>query len=393
MRFAAHSAGLAVMLLPFSVSLFVAAGVVALTLVLELIPWWQARQAHWTEQARKLMPARVAARQYEWAIPIGAALAGRFYWPDVSMAWALIGGYLGCVVGAIPLIRAVVPGLTFRQWVDLYVQHLTIRAIEWGTLIVAIVCMPPKLSLSALAIAAAFVAFRVTLSFGVTLKILRLLGNLQPASPRVIQIVKTCSAQTGVAVRATWESRDTQANAMAAIATQELIFTTRLLEVASDDELRAITRHELAHLAESKAMLWQRIAGDLAIVPLVFLQPAIAAFGPPGLVVIMAAVFLIFVLRSRLSQTLEKRADRHAIVPEESPEVYARALETLYRINQMPVVMKGTGLLNHPDLYDRMVAAGVTPGYPRPKPPRSISWLAMPVVVGITAAAMGVFVH
>lgn len=380
-------------MLPFLVSLLAAAGVVALTLVVELIPWWRAREAHWTERARKLMPARVAARQYEWAIPIGMALVSRLCWPDLSMAWALIGGYIGCVVGAIPLMRAIVPGLTFRQWTDAYTQHITTRMIEWGALVVAIVCMPPTLSLAAFAITAAFVVVRVILNFGTTLKILRLLGNLQPASRRVAEIVTACSAQTGVKVRATWEARDTQANAMAAIATGELIFTTRLLEVASDDELRAITRHELAHLAESKAILWRRIAGDLAIVPLIFLRPAISNFGPPGLVAIMAAVFLILALRSRMSQTLEKRADQQAIVPEESPGIYARALETLYRTNQMPVVMKGTGLLNHPDLFDRMVAAGVTPDYPRPKSPRSISWLAMPVVVSVTATAMWVFVR
>lgn len=380
-------------MLPFLVSLLAAAVVVALTLVVELIPWWRAREAHWTERARKLMPARVAARQYEWAIPIGMALVSRFYWPDVSMAWALIGGFIGCVLGAIPLMRAIVPGLTFRQWTDAYTQHITIRMIEWGTLLAAIVCMPPTWGLPALAIAATFVVVRVALGFGAMLRILRLVGNLHPASPRLTEIVTACSAQAGVPVRASWEARDTQANAMAAIASKELIFTTRLLEVASDDELRAITRHELAHLAESRAVLWRRIAGDLAIMPLIFLRPAISNFGPPGLVAIMAAVFLILALRSRMSQTLEKHADQQAIVPEESLGIYARALETLYRTNQMPVVMKGTGLLNHPDLYDRMVAAGATPDYPRPKSPRSISWVAMPVVVSVTAAAMWVFVR
>lgn len=380
------------MLLPFFMSLLVATVVVALTLMLELIAWWRAREAHWTERARQLMPARVAARQYEWAIPIGMALVGRLYWPDVSMAWALVGGYIGCIIGTIPLMRAIVPKLTLRQWTDFYAQHLTGRVIEWGALVAAIVCMPPELGVNAVAIMTAFVVVRVAPSFGVTLKILRLIGKLQPASPRIVKIVAACSTQTGVGVRATWEVRDTQANAMA-IASKELIFTTRLLDVATDDELRALTWHELAHLAESKVMLWQRIAGDLAFVPLIFLRPAITAFGPLGLVAIMAAVFFILVLRSRLSQALEKRADREATVPEEAPETYARALETLYRTNQMPVAMKGTGLLDHPDLYDRMVAAGVTPGYARPKSPRSISWLAMPVVVSVAAAGMWVVVH
>ena len=46
---------------------------------------------------------------------------------------------------------------------------------------------------------------------------------------------------------------------------------------------------------------------------------------------------------------------------------YARALEKIYEANLLPVVLREKRV--HPDLYDRLVAAGATPAYARPKPP------------------------
>jgi hypothetical protein len=39
----------------------------------------------------------------------------------------------------------------------------------------------------------------------------------------------------------------------------------------------------------------------------------------------------------------------------------------------MPAGMPGKRQV-HPHLYDRLLAAGVTPDYPRPKPPTSLHW-------------------
>jgi hypothetical protein len=35
--------------------------------------------------------------------------------------------------------------------------------------------------------------------------------------------------------------------------------------------------------------------------------------------------------------------------------------------------MRGNNMV-HPHLYDRMLAAGVTPDYPRPQPPGRMAW-------------------
>ena len=61
---------------------------------------------------------------------------------------------------------------------------------------------------------------------------------------------------------------------------------------------------------------------------------------------------------------------------------YARALARLYEDNLAPAVMpKET---THPHLYDRLVAAGVTPDFPRPAAAASTTWYGH-----ILAGAMG----
>ena len=93
----------------------------------------------------------------------------------------------------------------------------------------------------------------------------------------------------------------------------------------------------------------------------------------------------------RVARRMETRADKIAAENVADPAVYARALERLYQTNQMPAVMPKRSAKIHPDLYDRMVAAGVTPDYPRPKAAKGQCWTSylvfasmvlIPVLVG-----------
>jgi len=88
---------------------------------------------------------------------------------------------------------------------------------------------------------------------------------------------------------------------------------------------------------------------------------------------------------------MERRADAMATVHEgPSPGTYARALERLYQINQMPAVMPGKR--THPNLYDRLLAAGVTPAYPRPAAPARLTWQLCVVMLLLVASTAGVTV-
>jgi hypothetical protein len=67
---------------------------------------------------------------------------------------------------------------------------------------------------------------------------------------------------------------------------------------------------------------------------------------------------------------MEIRADKAAIENQLDTAVYARALAHMYEANQMPAVMPRRSLGPHPDLYDRMLEAGLTPDFPKPSPPK-----------------------
>src|SRR5262245_57240378 len=100
------------------------------------------------------------------------------------------------------------------------------------------------------------------------------------------------------------------------------------------------------------------------------------------------------VLAARFSRRLEHRADRIARDAQPGEGAYARALARVHEVNLSPVVAPGKGS-SHPHLYDRLMAVGAPPDYPRPKAPSArrlhlgraavvSAWLVL-VVDGIVA--------
>ena len=109
-----------------------------------------------------------------------------------------------------------------------------------------------------------------------------------------------------------------------------------------------------------------RVLVAAALAPLALIVPLVAMFGAVGVAPII--LWLVVLLRTwaYVSLRLELRADA-AAHGDVGGETYARALERLYEVNLIPAVISGTK--THPCLYDRMLAAGVEPSYPRPEPP------------------------
>jgi hypothetical protein len=88
---------------------------------------------------------------------------------------------------------------------------------------------------------------------------------------------------------------------------------------------------------------------------------------------------------------MEVRADALARGFETAPGSYARALEKIYAANLVPVVL-GSKTKSHPELYDRMTAAGVAPEYSRPQAPSKrpffVGLIVMLIAWFILAAAL-----
>jgi Zn-dependent protease with chaperone function len=145
---------------------------------------------------------------------------------------------------------------------------------------------------------------------------------------------------------------------------------------SSDDEIKAVCFHELGHLNEPRKVLMMRLLVSLAFYPLVFARPisSLGGIGANAFWILIFVVLIIWWLGIRVAKRMEIRADKIAVENQFDAAVYAKVLERLYETNQMPAVMPWRSTKIHPDLYDRMLAAGVTPDYPKPKPAKSHCW-------------------
>ena len=343
---------------------------------LALIPWRISAQAHWTERARILFPIRKAAALNVWLLPVNCTLAGWICLPDETlMLWAVfVAAFIGAILGSYPFDHELFPSFTFRGWLRYVTGMLLLRIGLWGVWIVCIATMPNTFDWATFAIGAGAFVFLLCLHFGGWLWLLQKTRLLIPPPGRLTTIVDQVSAQMGVKYRSLWLLLCPVGYAAALPVTRDLIFSDGLVAAHPDEEIASICAHELAHLSESRWTLWLRIACSLWLMPLVFVRPVAHEFHSPVVLILPLATVLLMALSKRLGRKMEIRADAAARDNQPADGVYVCALERLYQTNHMPAVMRKKRMI-HPHLYDRLLAAGVTPAYPRPAaPPTGFSW-------------------
>jgi len=355
------------------------AGAISVANWMALIPWRRNKDKHWSEQARLAYPVIVAARSSLWTVPGVLALIVLLILPDSSPLWLLTGivAVLGGYAGTFPLDHELFPRISFHEWLRQAAIGILLRFLFWFVLLGAAVLMPDEFNPMALAIGCGVVGLWVIWARAGWVWLGRILGLFQPAPERLRKIVADTSTRMNVPFREVWLMRSPSAQAFAMPSARKLLFTERLLEIAPDDELAAICAHELAHLTESKADRYSRSVQMLAFLPWIYFNPLTHAFGPAfgffafyGLIFTTVAVPRIY--RS-ISRKLESRADEMAKANEGDAGTYARALARLYADNLSPAVM-AKSRSTHPHLYDRLLAAGVTPDFPRPAAADSMAW-------------------
>jgi Zn-dependent protease with chaperone function len=340
-----------------------------------LIPWKRAANAHWTERARLLWPVRFTAGISVFVLPFILNQVHWYLFPynSSNWIWDCLAGFFGAMLGCFPLDRQIYSQLDFRNWRRQVVAWWGVRFGIWVVLMAACLLMPQEFGWQMLLVVAGFLLVHCLLNWGLFLKYLRLVKFLKPASQRLQQIVDATTAKMGnVQVRAAWQLGGSMATAFAFPVTRELVFSEKTLEICSDEEIAAICAHEVAHLKESKFILSARLLGSLCVFPLIFINPAVHWFGSIG--VFLPFLLMLPMLRfvKWLSQRMEKRADELALKEQINEGVYARALEKLYRENLSPAV-NVNNRQTHPHLYDRMIAAGITPDFPRPARPKRLT--------------------
>lgn len=342
-----------------------------------------APDAHWTERARALWPMRVS---------VGYALVATLLWSVLYGAWRangwaaragaplvlllVVAVILGIKAGGAPLARAVRgPRLRLLErirgtlaWLLLMYPHLLVAL----GLALWLPATPVAMGLAT----AGLVAVVIALMAGSTAILAAWLGFVDAADPagddaeaRLHRIVATAAGRLGRPPPRAYLVSRAAVNAAAYPLGNVVLYTRAALEVLSDEHLIAVALHELAHLDEPNGVRIQRVvraaAGTLAIThafPLLRAGELVA-----GLSTVLVGL-VVTLIAGRVARRMEVRADAAGRHHEGDPGVYAAALERIYEENRVPAVL-GSPRRAHPDLYDRLVAVGVTPAWPRPAAP------------------------
>jgi Zn-dependent protease with chaperone function len=357
-----------------------------------LIPWRKSIGKHWTERARLYHPVRAAAAVNLWAIPALLALIVLICsGDDVLLALSVaLASATGAAAGVWPMSREVCPRIPPKDLLRESAWGFLFRFLFWLVMVGIVVSMPEAFNGITIAIGTLAVALVLGWALGGFVRVWSLTGWLRPAPERLQTIVNATSKRMGVPVRRTWLMRSQSAQAYAIPATGELMFAQRLLDIMSDDEVAAICAHELSHLAEPKSALFRRSLGLSMLLPWIFMKPLLHWLGPLAFYIALFGTILVPRFTRSFSRKMEVRADGMAKAMEDESGTYARALARLYEDRMVPAVM-AKSKQTHPDLYERLLAAGVVPDYPRPQPSSSLAWHGR-LVAGAVGLALAVYI-
>ena len=336
-----------------------------------LKPWRQSQGMHWTLRARLLYPARSTASLNLWLLPLDGAMLG-YLLHLPAPAWALgLSCWPAALLAAYPTSREIFPAITLRSWITSKLVTLIFQFMSFGALILTIFTIPADFGAVTWLIAGLLFFWLLSLRLGAGIWLLRIFGAVKPPDERLAGIVTDAAKRMNLRPHHIWVYTSPIANAMALPMIRGVMFSTRLMEGLTDTQITSVAAHELAHLAEPPRIALLRLIRSMIFFPLIFIRP-LAASGTNGPAFIIWLIFIgvMFVLIStrRMSRVMEIRADAIATMNQGEAATYAKALERIYEINQMPAVMRGSRQ-THPNLYDRMIAAGVTPDFPKPDPP------------------------
>ncbi len=332
--------------------------------------------AHWTERARRL-----AIRYRVWGFTgtgvfictliLGSRLVGPL---QVISAKNMV-----LILGAILLleyiwlywrfnVRHQLPHSSLGRHFSLWFINLFVLASYLPVAVIMAATIPPNGS----AMIIGEVVGLTLIFFGsyvFRLSMFQRLGFVQVAPENLQRIVDRAAEKSGHQPKAVYLIETRWANAYAYPLQNEMMFSSQALAVLNDDELEAVASHEIGHLKEGNTRLVVAFCNFSIFGVLGSWHPIVNEWGAPG----MAMAFILALVAQRFGMVMTRQrevaADQHATAHVHDETIHAQALQALYRFNLTPVVM-GNKRTTHPDLYDRMQAAGLTPEYERPEPAR-----------------------
>ncbi len=352
------------------------------------------RHPEWPERARITWPARIGGSLTVLAMTaagvVASVLAGPVRIPDPGLG-------IACAVTAWWVVTRL------RGWQERRLSpdpgSFDVRRFRRGRTAWVLVQYSQTLALISLMAAGfqappgPFLAAAIPAGMGVVwfglrgggLDLAKRLGLASSPEPWLEELTRARATAAEVSVARVDVIEWDYANAFAFSLPRRVAVTRGALDALTREQLGSVLDHEIGHLAEPPAVRRAKAARIVLLVPVVTFGPIVNAWGPAGALALLAGFVVLSLLARRLGRRMELRADAHAHEHGEDPKVYATALEALYRHNDAPAVL-GTGV--HPNLYDRMEAAGVTPAYPRPSKPGAIKPRAAAAVAIVLAAVL-----
>lgn len=331
----------------------------------------------WHQRARRVYPTRMVTIISVIAFPLALSVFATFYAAGLRSRLAEHDFALVVFSACFPAALAGRQIIMRRIWPERSAVGAQLRTLVTSvivalphliTVLCAIALMPWDFGIIGVIVIVVAGALILSLGWGTHLKLARAFGLITPAPAQVGQLIEPLAAELDVEIKGIDLLRSATANAFAFPLARRLLVTEKALEVLSDEELHAVMAHEIGHLREPRLVSWTRVGVLLAFVPLALIKPFITWWGPLSIIALFLGIIVVVLAFNVISRRMEKSADAVAAKHQGNPGVYAHALERLYEANLVPVV-RGVKNATHPELYDRMVDAGVTPDYPRPKPP------------------------
>jgi Zn-dependent protease with chaperone function len=349
---------------------------------------------HWTERARELYPARSGAVSNLWVVPAVLVLGQNYFYSEAAPHWlvaAVVAG-LGTIAASRFFDKVVAPQVGWREWLNLALAGTALR-LFWFLIFMGVgLAMPIDFSWQAFALAGGLaIVYGLWAARGGVFT-LTLLGLRAPATESLQNLVNQVAARMGIQVKRVLIMKTHLFQAYALPYTNELLFSEPLLRVCTESETEAIVIHEMGHLTESGLVRSLRLLRVLLIIGWVFVKPAHHTFGLMGIPAIILLPILLSIPLSRLSRRLEARADSLAHKDHAAGAALASALCKIYEGNLTPAVLPKQRLRTHPDLYDRMLTAGVQPAFPRPSAPSQRTFSSLVFSTAFGFLLVGAFV-
>ena len=334
--------------------------------------WRAAPEAHWTERARLAFAPAQAQIWLGAILPPALAVIGTSALqvfagsdsPDrMFVFW--IAGLFGVLVARYRFVRECWGvRVNLRNWISGIVVLLVTMGSHWVVMLCTLNLMPEKFGTKSFVVFSGAFLVQLCILIGDATYLLRWLRIARPAPAYVTAMVGGLCTEMGVKGGVSvYVLEWAQVNALASTLHRWVGFSNEMVKVMSLEELRSIAAHELGHLLEPAWLKCVRIAQRLIYLPTVFI---FLYGGPYGFLFGVAAVLAIMAAYKRVVLFGEKRADRLQSAASQSG-VYMSAMVKLHELNLQPAVMPGKQ--THPDLYDRLLAAGFQPDFPRPLAP------------------------